>query len=99
MNSFSARDRRVISSCIAENAASLPAAVTQRSSQSYGSQASLEKNGTVPVVLQRKVISLPLACERQLPVLSNDLERVIYNRQVMLIDANNRILDLFVLSQ
>jgi len=30
---------------------------------------------------------------------SNDLERVIYNRQVILINSNNRILDIFELAQ
>ncbi|MCU1311902.1 MAG: hypothetical protein JWO20_3027 [Candidatus Angelobacter sp.] len=88
-SSFSARDRRVIKMCLVENPVS--EASMQRTTP-------LERNSTLPSAVQRRAKSLPLACERQLPTLSNDLERVIYNRQVMLIDANNRILDIFQLS-
>ncbi|MCU1307013.1 MAG: hypothetical protein JWN45_1708 [Acidobacteriaceae bacterium] len=88
-NNFSARDRRVIKMCLVENPVSDAAA--QRSTP-------LERNSTLPSAVQRKAKSLPLACERQLPTLSNDLERVTYSGQVMLIDANNRILDIFQLS-
>jgi hypothetical protein len=45
--------------------------------------------------VQRQLRSLPLACDNQLPAVSNDLERVIYGGQVMLIDSSNRILDVF----
>lgn len=95
VNAFTARDRRVINSCIAED----PDALASRSSGTTGSQAPLQKNGTLPPTVQRRAKALPLACERQLPTLSNDLERVIYNRQVMLINSSNRILDIFEITQ
>jgi len=97
VNAFTARDRRVINSCLSENPDAL--ASSQQSSGTTGLQSQLQKNGTLPSIVQRKAKALPLARERQLPTLSNDLERVIYNRQVMLIDSNNRILDIFQLAQ
>ena len=48
--------------------------------------------------VQRQLRSLPLACDNQLPAVSNDLERVIYGGQVMLIDSSNRVLDVFDLN-
>jgi uncharacterized protein YcfJ len=94
VTAFSARDRRVINSCIAENPDNT--AATQRPATN---EAPLQRNNTLPFTVQRRAKSLPLACERQLPAISNDMERVIYNRQVMLIDSNNRILDIFDLTQ
>jgi hypothetical protein len=94
VSAFTARDRRVINGCLAENPDALAS-----SQQNSGGQSTLQKNGTLPLTVQRRAKALPLACERQLPTLSNDLERVIYNRQVMLIDSNNRVLDIFQLAQ
>ena len=54
-----------------------------------------QRGQTIPVDVQRQLRSLPLACDNQLPAVSNDLERVIYGGQVMLIDSGNRILDVF----
>ena len=49
--------------------------------------------------MQKQVQSLPLTCEEQLPKLPHDLERVVYNGRVLLIDANNRIRDMFYLDE
>jgi hypothetical protein len=38
-----------------------------------------------------------LACEDQLPRLSSDQERVVYNGRVLLLDSKGRILDMFYL--
>jgi hypothetical protein len=40
-----------------------------------------------------------LACEQQLPQLSNNLERVVYGGRVFLIDNKGRVLDMFYLDQ
>lgn len=92
--SFSARDRRVISNCVREHSASLP-------------DAAIHKAATTPTFAKDQVISadtnrllraLPLQCDRELPALSNDLERVIYGGQVMLLDNTSRVLDVFTLT-
>jgi len=52
-------------------------------------------DGTVPAEIEKKLQSLPLACVRQLPGLPSDLDRVVCSGHVMLINKNNRILDVF----
>lgn len=88
---FSARDRRVVNQCLRDNASSLPAGYMRKGTASSGYQ----RGQTIPVDIQRQLRSLPLACDNQLPAVSNDLERVIYGGQVMLIDSSSRILDAF----
>lgn len=83
--SFSARERRVITNCLADNPGSAPAATTNA--------IPYHKGDTLPYAAQKSMRSLPLACERQLEPISNDLERVIYNQQVLLIDSNSLVLD------
>ncbi len=91
--SFTLRDRRVIRSCVAANRTSLSSSAMTRA---VGISA-MARGTVLPVSVQRRVSSLPLACERQLAPEANNTERVIYNRQVMLIDNNARILDAFSL--
>lgn len=88
---FSARDRRVVNQCLKDNASSLPTTYMHKAATASGYQ----RGQTIPVDVQRQLRSLPLACDNQLPAVSNDLERVIYGGQVMLIDSSNRILDVF----
>lgn len=92
---FSAYERRQIRSCLADNATSLPLEARQRGSLTASEQQQVVRGGTLPVDWTRKVRALPYACERQLPALANDNERVIYSGRVMLIDSSNRILDVF----
>jgi hypothetical protein len=93
--SFSARDRRVINNCFREHASELPPGLAKRESLPPGLQRQLEKNGTLPPGLQKRVQPLPSFCETDLPRLPRELERVIFGRRVMLIDAAQKILDLF----
>ncbi len=93
--SFSARDRRVINTCFREHASELPPGLAKRESLPPGLQRQLERNGTLPPGLQKRVQPLPAFCETDLPRLPRDLERVIFGRRVMLIDAAHKILDLF----
>lgn len=88
---FSARDRRVVNQCLKDNASSLPTSYMHKASTATGYQ----RGQTLPADVQHQLRSLPLACDNQLPAVSNDLERVIYAGQVMLIDSSNRILDVF----
>jgi hypothetical protein len=92
--SFSARDRRVINNCVREHSSTLPDAALHKSATSR----TFVKNDTIPADTNRLLRALPLQCDSQLPVLSNDLERVIYGGQVMLIDSSGRVLDVFALT-
>jgi hypothetical protein len=93
--SFSARDRRVIRTCFADHASDLPPGLAKRETLPPGLERQMERNGTLPPGLQKRVQALPQVCESQLGPLPRDLERVVYNRRVMLINADYLILDAF----
>ena len=60
-----------------------------------GLQKHLEKNGRLPPGLQKRLDPLPVDLDRQLPGLPDYWERVIFERDVILIDRRtNRILDI-----
>jgi hypothetical protein len=92
---FTMRDRRVIRNCASDHAAEFPPETTLRAELPSGTERELHRDGTVPSDLQKKLQPLPLACVQQLPNLPSDMERVVYSGHVMLIDNNNRILDIF----
>ncbi|MGH9491910.1 MAG: hypothetical protein ACRD2K_00270 [Terriglobales bacterium] len=93
--SFSARDRRVIRNCFVEHASELPPGLAKRETLPPGLERQMERNRTLPPGLQKRVQPLPQVCESQLARLPRDLERVVYNRRVMLINADYLILDAF----
>jgi hypothetical protein len=90
--SFTARDRRVINNCVRDHASTLPDSALRKTA---GVMAAFKVGDTIPADTQRQLRALPLQCDRELPTLSNDLERVIYGGQVMLIDPSSRVLDAF----
>ena len=92
--SFSARDRRVINNCVREHSASLPDAALRKTAATR----TFTKDEVISVDTNRLLRALPLSCDRELPALSNDLERVIYGGQVMLLDNTSRVLDVFTLT-
>lgn len=94
VRSFSARDRRVMNTCFADNPGSFRS--DQTGTNSYSDQP--VKDQTLPYSIQNKARSLPLACDRQLMPLPNNLERVYYNNQVILLDGSNRVLDMFTIN-
>jgi hypothetical protein len=96
---FTLRDRRTIRSCVNEHASDLPAGATQRPELPSGSERQIHRGGSLPSEVQNQAQSLPLACEDQLPRLSNDLERVVYGGRVLLIDSKGHVLDMFYLNQ
>jgi hypothetical protein len=96
---FTLRDRRTIRSCVNEHASDLPPGATQRPELPSGSERQIRRGGSLPSEIQNLAQSLPLACEEQLPRLSNDLERVVYGGRVFLIDSKSRVLDMFYLDQ
>ena len=89
VRAFSLRDRRVLSQCMGQNSPLSQNATNAR----------LSKGSTVSSALQGEVRALPLACDRELPSLPNDLERATYGRQVLLLDSQGTILDTFDLPQ
>jgi hypothetical protein len=94
---FTLRDRRIIRNCVSDHASDFPPGVTQRPELPSGSERQIRRGETLSSDLQKQVLSLPLACEEQLPTLSHELERVLYNGRIMLINNKGRILDLFYL--
>jgi hypothetical protein len=82
---FSARDRRVITSCLASTPSAVPAATPNA--------IPYHKGDTLPYAAQKQAQPLPLACEKQLPAAASNTERVIYNQQVLLLNTNSLILD------
>lgn len=100
INLFTARDRRVIRNCVAEHTSDLPPGITQREELPSGNERQIRAGGTLPPELQKNVQALPWACEKELPELPGDLERVLYGGRVLLInDQSNRIVDLFYLDE
>jgi hypothetical protein len=97
LNSFSLRDRRVLNACLSEHASELPPGTMQKSELSPGAERDLHRDGTVPPEVAKQMQPLPLACMRQLPNLPSDQERVVYAGRVLLITADNHILDIFEL--
>jgi hypothetical protein len=95
---FSARDRRVIDNCLQQYAGALPPEALQREDLPSGSERTLHVGATLAPDLQKKVESLPLACEEQLPPLPRDQERVVYRGRVLLLDSSGHILDMFELN-
>jgi hypothetical protein len=82
----------VINNCIRDHASTLPDSALRKPA---GVIPTFKAGDTIPADTQRQLRSLPLQCDRELPTLSNDIERVIYGGQVMLIDTTNRVLDAF----
>jgi hypothetical protein len=96
---FTLRDRRVIRDCVSQNISAFPVGATERPELPPGSDRQVRRGETLPAELQSKVYSLPLACVERLSKLPNDLDRVVYSGRVLLLDSENRILDLFYLDE
>jgi hypothetical protein len=94
---FTLRDRRLIRGCVSENVSAFPDGATERPVLPPGSDRQVRRGETLPAELQDKVYALPLACLEKLAKLPNDLNRVVYSGRVLLVDSENRILDLFYL--
>ena len=96
---FTLRDRRIIRNCVSQHAAAFPPGTTERPELPSGSERQIRRGETLSSEVQKQAQSLPLACEDQLPKLPNDLERVVYNGRVLLIDGEDRIVDMFDLDE
>ena len=92
---FTLRDRRVIRSCVSDHASEIPENVTHRPELLSGDDRDLHRDGKVPAGIEKQLHSLPIACVDQLSKLPSNQERVLYAGRVLLVDSNNRILDMF----
>jgi len=92
---FTLRDRRIIRSCVSDHASEIPENVTHRPELLSGDDRDLHRDGKVPAGIEKQLHSLPIACVDQLPKLPSNQERVLYAGRVLLVDSNNRILDMF----
>jgi hypothetical protein len=97
MPEFSARDRRVLRTCLTGDTGELPSGLDKKEDVTPADAKRIYKNGTLPPTLQLRAQALPLACESQLPRLPGNMERVILNRQIILLDEQARILDIYSL--
>ena len=59
----------------------------------------LQRNGTLPPGLQKRVQPLPGACTERLPKLPRDWARVVLGGRIILLDQGQRIVDLFWLER
>ena len=96
---FTLRDRRLIRSCVADHPSEFPENVTHRAELPSGDERNLHRDGTVPASIVSQLHSLPLSCVNQLPRLPSTQDRVVHAGHVMLVDSNNRILDMFDLEE
>lgn len=94
---FSLRDQRLIRNCFSEHAADIPPEMTRRREMAQDSR--LQPGEILPPGVEKRVRPLPDVCENQLAPLPRDLERVIYHRWVMLLDAQSHVLDSFDLDR
>ena len=92
---FSDRDRQVIRSCYQSDTRGLPPGLAKRDRLPPGLERQVQRNGTLPPGLQKRVQPLPEECVASLPPLPTAWVRVVLGRRVLLLNAEQRILDLF----
>ncbi len=92
---FSTYDRRIISECFVDDRAGLPPGLAKRDRLPPGLERQLQRNGTLPPGLQRRVQPLPDQCVARLPQLPRDWSRVALSGRILLLDPNDRIVDIF----
>ncbi len=92
---FSARDQQLIRRYYQVNTANLPPGLAKRGGNlPPGLERQLERNGTLPPGLQKRVQPFPQELSGQLPPLPSGCSRVIIGVRALILDRNNRILDL-----
>lgn len=95
---FTSRDQRIIRDYYSENTSNLPPGLAKRGGHlPPGLERQLERNGTLPPGLQKRVEPLPGELNSQLAPLPSGYSRVILAGKALILDRNNKILDLMVL--
>jgi hypothetical protein len=95
---FSDREREVISDCMADSYRDLPPGLAKRDRLPPGLERQVQRNGTLPPGLQKRVQLLPDQCNERLPRLPGGWVRVVLGARIMLLNPDQRIVDLFWLS-
>jgi outer membrane lipoprotein SlyB len=96
---FSDQERQVIGDCFVNDRAGLPPGLAKKNHLPPGLERQLQRNGTLPPGLQKRVQPLPGSCEAQLPRLPRDWARVVLSGRIILLDPQQRIVDLFWLER
>ena len=97
--SFSDRDRQIIGDCLVNDRAGLPPGLAKKDHLPPGLEWQLQRNGTLPPGLQKRVQPLPDSCAARLPRLPNDWAIVVLNGRIIMLNARERIVDLFWLER
>jgi len=92
---FSDRDRQIIGDCFVNDRAGLPPGLAKKDRLPPGLERQLQRNGTLPPGLQKRVQPLPGSCTARLPRLPRDWDRVVLSGRIILLDPQQRIVDLF----
>jgi Glycine zipper len=94
---FSPRDQRIIRDYYASETSNLPPGLAKRGGNlPPGLERQLQRNGTLPPGLQRRVQPFPAELDSQLPQLPSGYSRVYLEGRALILDRNNKILDLMV---
>lgn len=92
---FSEHDQRLIRRYFEANTSNLPPGLAKRGGNlPPGLERQVERNGTLPPGLQKRVEPFPSTLGQQLPPLPAGCQRVILGARALILDRNNKILDL-----
>ncbi len=94
---FTERDQHVIRSYYGGGRGLPPGLAKRGGKLPPGLERQLQRNGTLPPGLQKRVEPFPVELEQQLPRLPSGCSRVIVAGRALILDRNNKILDLLVL--
>jgi hypothetical protein len=96
---FSDHERQIIGDCFVNDRAGLPPGLAKKDHLPPGLERQLQRNGTLPPGLQKRVQPLPGSCAARLPRLPRDWARVVLSGRIILLDPQQRIVDLFWLDR
>jgi hypothetical protein len=94
---FTLRDKRMIRSCVTDHVGDFRPGTLDRPALPPGSDRELKRGQVLSLEVQKGAQSLPLDCVQQLPALPENRDRVVYSGKVLMIDSDNRVLDVFSL--
>ena len=91
---FSGHDQQLIHNYFQANTANLPPGLAKRGGKlPPGLERHLQRNGTLPPGLQKRVEPFPTELSQQLPRIPAGYSRVIVAGRALIVDRNNKILD------
>ncbi|HEV2349121.1 MAG TPA: hypothetical protein VG028_04660 [Terriglobia bacterium] len=97
---FSDGDQRLVRRYYSNDYSNLPPGLAKRGGNlPPGLERQVERNGTLPPGLQRRVEPFPADLNRQMPQLPPGCSRVFLGDRAMIIDRNNRVLDVMSIGQ